>query len=152
MEKIIRANEVESERVHVFNSERFGVVKTILNDDGSISIDAEDTAIGFGWYQIKNNMKYPRWSALNGYIHDLGFSQDVGKDDYIPESLFYLLGMKANNNAAVKFQKWLAIYVLPELRKNGFYNIDKFSKEIKAILLIDKRTVEMADRFRKSRR
>ena len=43
----------------------------------------------------------------------------MGKDDYIPESLFYLLGMKANNDVAKKFQMWLATEVLPSMRKYG---------------------------------
>lgn len=33
-------------------------------------------------------------------------SQHVGKGDYIPESLFYLLGMKANNETALKYQRY----------------------------------------------
>ena len=33
-------------------------VRAIKNEDRSISLNAEDTAIGFGWYQIKNNKKY----------------------------------------------------------------------------------------------
>lgn len=35
-------------------------VRAIENEDGSISISAEDTAIGFGWYEIKNNKVYPK--------------------------------------------------------------------------------------------
>lgn len=44
-----------------------------------------------------------------------------GKDDYIPESLFYMLGFKAENERAVKYQQWLAIEVLPSIRKHGAY-------------------------------
>lgn len=44
-----------------------------------------------------------------------------GKDDYIPESLFYRLGMKANNAVADKFQNWLAMEVIPTIRKTGHY-------------------------------
>lgn len=49
----------------------------------------------------------------------------MGKDDYIPESLFYLLGMKANNDVAKKFQMWLATEVLPSMRKYGMYATDE---------------------------
>lgn len=98
-------------------------VRAIENEDGSISISAEDTAIGFGWYEIKNNKVYPRWRTLNAYIKELGISQEVAKDDYIPESLFYLLGMKANNETALQYQKWLAMEVIPSLRKTGSYSM-----------------------------
>lgn len=98
-------------------------VRAIENEDGSISISAEDTAIGFGWYEIKSNKVYPRWRTLNAYIKELGISQEVAKDDYIPESLFYLLGMKANNETALQYQKWLAMEVIPSLRKTGSYSM-----------------------------
>lgn len=43
--------------LQIFNNEELGLsVRTILNDDGSISVNAEDTAIGFGWCrtEVKN--------------------------------------------------------------------------------------------------
>ena len=45
--------------------------------------------------------------------------------DYIPESLFYLLAMKANNEVARKFQTWLAVEVIPAIRKSGQFQIEK---------------------------
>lgn len=144
--------------VSIFQSERFGQVRTIINGDGSISINAEDAARGLGWVQIKNNKVYIRWETINTYLNELGFSQLVGKDDYIPESLFYLLGMKANNTAAQEFQRWIAVDVLPEIRKNGSYRNTSsavsiggqdLSPELKAIFCIDKRTVEITNRIEK---
>lgn len=112
--------------IKVFQNEELGLkVRTILNDDGSISVNAEDAAIGFGWMQEKKGKLYPRWETLNGYCSDLGFSQLVGKDDYIPESLYYLLGMKANNERAQRYQRWIAMEVLPTLRKTGSYGMPK---------------------------
>lgn len=87
-----------------------------------------DTAIGFGWTQTqnKNGKQYTsvRWETLNGYCKDLGFPRLLGKNDYIPEPLFYRLGMKANNVAAETFQNWLAFEVLPSIRKTGSYHIN----------------------------
>lgn len=62
-----------------------------------------------------------RWETFHGYCKEIGFSQNVGKDDYIPESLFYRLGMKASNARADRFQNWLAMEVIPSIRKNGGY-------------------------------
>ena len=100
-------------------------VRAIKNDDASISLNAEDTAIGFGFTQIKNGKTYVRWETMNGYCKELNFSQHVGKDDYIPESLFYLLGRKANSDGANKFLMWLATEVLPSMRKYGMYATDE---------------------------
>ncbi len=108
--------------IKLFENEEIGVsARTMLNDDGSISVNAEDTAIGFGWTQEKNGKIYVKWERINGYLEEFGFSPQVGKDDYIPESLFYRLGMKASNARADKFQNWLAIEVIPSIRKNGGY-------------------------------
>ena len=135
--------------IKVFNSDRFGEVRAILNSDGSISINAEDAARNFGWIQIKQGRYYIRWETVNSYLSELGISQQVGKNDFIPESFFYLLGMKASNETAQEFQKWLAIEVLPQIRKTGGYRLNEegLSPEIKAIFCIDNRTVIMENRL-----
>ena len=108
--------------LQIFNNEELGLsVRTILNNDGSISVNAEDTAIGFGWTQEKNGAVYVRWETLNGWCKTFGFPNSLGKEDYIPESLFYRLGMKANNAVADKFQNWLAMEVIPSIRRIGSY-------------------------------
>ncbi|MDI2980272.1 toxin Bro, partial [Clostridioides difficile] len=106
-----------------FENNELGIkVRTIKYEDGSIGINAEDTARGFGWVTIATSGNETiRWSRMNEYCKDFGFLQQVTKDDYIPESLFYLLGMKAKNETAVKFQTWLAVDVLPSIRQTGAY-------------------------------
>lgn len=109
-------------QLELFKNEKLKLqVRVIQNDDGSISVNAEDIAIGFGWYQIKNAIKYPKWERINGFLKEFGFSPQVGKDDYIPESIFYLLGMKASNKVAKDFQIWLANDVIPSIRQTGGY-------------------------------
>lgn len=120
--------------VKIFGNNELGLqIRTILNDDGSISINAEDTAIGFGWKQtqVKGGRQYTsvRWETLNGYCESFGFPNKLGKDDYIPESLFYRLGMKANNTMADKFQNWLAMEVIPSIRKTGGYHFKPMTPE-----------------------
>ena len=122
--------EKEMDNMQVFESDELGLqVRTILNDDGSISVSAEDTAIGFGWTQEKNGKMYVKWERINGFCKEFGFSPQVGKEDYIPESLFYRLGMKANNAVADRFQNWLAMDVIPAIRKNGVYGKKRLSPE-----------------------
>lgn len=123
---------MQKNEIKAFENEELGLsVRTVLNEDGSISVNAEDTAIGFGWVQEKKGKIYPRWETLNGFCLDLGFPNKLGKDDYIPESLYYLLGMKANNERAQKYQRWLAMDVLPTLRKTGSYEMPKQKPEKK---------------------
>lgn len=114
--------------IKIFENEELGLqIRTILNPDGSISVSAEDTAIGFGWCrtETKNGKAYTSvmWSRMNGYCKELGFAHKCAKDDYIPESLYYLLGMKANNKKARKYQMWLAMEVVPSIRKTKTYTM-----------------------------
>lgn len=117
---------MNNQKIEIFNNEELNLrARAFLNTDGSISISAEDTAIGFGWIQtqVKCGKEYTsvRWERMNGFSAECGFPHKWGKDDYIPESLFYMLGFKAENERAVKYQQWLAIEVLPSIRKHGAY-------------------------------
>lgn len=114
----------------IFNNQDLELkIRAIKNADGSISINAEDTAIGFGWTktETKGNKKYTtiRWKRMNDFLNELGFRPQVGEGDYIPESVFYLLGMKAQNETALRFQNWLALDVIPSIRKTGSYSANK---------------------------
>lgn len=132
--------------LQIFNNEELKLkVRAIQNEDGSISINAEDTAIGFGWTQEKNGKIYVKWERLNSFCKEIGFSPLVGKEDYIPESLFYRLGMKANNAVADKFQNWLAMEVIPSIRKTGHYGKPMTIPE--QIQLLAKGNVELSEKI-----
>ena len=118
--------------LQIFKNEKLGLqIRCILNEDGSISMNAEDTAKGFGWVDkskfATSGETYVRWARMNGFLKEFGFRQQVGENDYIPESLFYMLGMKASNEVAKEFQKWLAVDVIPTLRRTGSYSMHKKS-------------------------
>ncbi|WP_444196102.1 phage antirepressor [Dialister succinatiphilus] len=84
-------------------------------------LNAEDVARGFGFTQGKSGVEYIRWDRVNQYLHEFGFSPQVGKDDFLPENMVYRLGFKANNDVAKKFQAVLADEVLPAIRRHGAY-------------------------------
>lgn len=123
--------------IKVFSNGKLGVkVRTMVNPDGSISINAEDAAMGYGWTREKNGRIYVMWDRFNDFCKESGFPHKCGKGDYIPEALFYRLGMKANNEAADDFQNWLAFDVLPDIRKTGTYTIGQqipLKEQIEAI-------------------
>lgn len=136
--------------LQIFNNEELKLkVRAIQNEDGSISINAEDTAVGFGWTQTqnKNGKEYisVRWERINNFSSECGFPHMWGKDDYIPESLFYRLGMKANNAVADKFQNWLAMEVIPSIRKTGHYGKPMTIPE--QIQLLAKGNVELTEKI-----
>lgn len=132
--KITNIELAKSNGVQIFKNLFLGIdVRMILNPDGSISVNAEDAAIGFGWRrtEIKNGKEYHSimWKRMNGFLKEMGFAHECAKNDYIPESLFYLLAMKANNEKARDFQKWIAIEVIPKIRKTGTYTLSMTTEE-----------------------
>ena len=58
-------------------------------------------------------------------MHEAGFSQQVGKDTFIPENHFYKLCFKAKNEAARNFQDIVTDEILPSIRKTGGYIMEK---------------------------
>lgn len=103
-------------------------VQGYLDEQNTAWLNAEDVARGFGFTQEKNGVEYVRWETVNGYLSGFGFSQRVGKGDYLPENMVYRLGFKANNETAVRFQSILADDILPSIRKTGQYAVKSLTQ------------------------
>lgn len=112
-----------------------------MNDNGSIEFDAEQSAIGFGICLEKQGVKYVRWERVRKYLN----SPLVEKGDFISESQFYKLAIKANNQVAEKFQDWVTEEVLPNIRKHGFYQVKPLNTQ-QQIRLIAQGTSELNER------
>lgn len=93
-------------------------------ENGVAYIRLEDAARGLGFMQTqnKNGVEYTsiRWERIEQYLTEFGFPHKWGKEDFIPENIFYRLCMKANNETAQKFQAKVCDVILPELRKRGY--------------------------------
>lgn len=89
--------------------------------DGVVYLKLEDIAKGLGFTRVANSgNEVVRWERVNKYLAEFGVPT-CGHDDFIPENIFYRLAMKANNAAAVAFQKKIADEVIPSIRKHGAY-------------------------------
>lgn len=88
-----------------------------------LKLDAVARGLGFVTTQEISGRTYNnvRWGTVKKYLHDIGFLQEVAKDDYIPENVFYRLAMKAKNDVAEKFQAKVADEIIPSIRKHGAY-------------------------------
>lgn len=89
--------------------------------DGTAYLSLETVARGLGFTQEKHGTEYIRWETVNGHLSELGFPNKLGKEDFIPENIFYRLAMKAKNEAAEKFQAKIADEVIPTIRRHGAY-------------------------------
>lgn len=89
--------------------------------DGTAYLKLETVARGLGFTQKKNGIEYVRWETVLNYIREIGFPNKLGKDDFVPENVFYRLAMKAKNEVAEKFQAKVADEIIPSIRKHGGY-------------------------------
>lgn len=113
-----------NKEIQIFKNEKLNQsLRTILNDDGMINYSLEDVAkaVKGKYVQRKNGKEYVRLTNINNDLGKFGFPTLDGKDEFIPESAVYLLIMNGENELAVEFQKWLAVEVIPQIRKTGSY-------------------------------
>ena len=93
--------------------------------DGTAYLKLEAVARGLGFTktETKNGTEYTtiRWERVFGFLGEIGFDHKWAKDGFIPENIFYRLAMKAKNEAAEKFQAFVADEVIPSIRKHGGY-------------------------------
>lgn len=98
--------------------------------DGIVYLKLEAVARGLGF--TKTDVKFSEtcfrkeyvrvdWPRVEKYLAEIGFPNKWGKDDFIPENLFYRLAMKAKNETAERFQAKIADEVVPSIRKHGAY-------------------------------
>lgn len=128
-------------------------VRGYNGDDGFVYLDAEDVARGLGFihYEEKfsptsgrKNYESIRWERINGYLADFG-CPPIHNGDFIPESMFYLLAMKANNETAKKFQLKIANEILPSIRKHGYYSVNEQSASAEQPVIKTINAVDLAD-------
>lgn len=106
-----------------FKNGLFEVAVKLENDEVVFEAGVTAKSLGFIRNQVINGKQYTsvRWERVNKYLSDVGFTQQVGEGDLIPESIVYLLAFKGETKLAIDFQKWLAIEVIPSIRKTGQY-------------------------------
>ncbi|MDP4108031.1 MAG: phage antirepressor KilAC domain-containing protein [Bacillota bacterium] len=101
-------------------------VNGYVDENGTAWLNIEHVARGLGFTQEKDGVEYIRWVTVHGHLDSIGFSQQVGKEGFIPENIFYLLAMKASNQTAVSFQMKVANEILPSIRKTGSYSLQPY--------------------------
>jgi anti-repressor protein len=99
--------------------------------DGVAYLKLENVARGLGFTRIaESGNEVVRWERVRNYLGEIGFvptsghdenPQEITKNTYIPENVFYRLAMKAKNEVGEKFQAKVADEIIPSIRKHGIY-------------------------------
>ena len=110
--------------MQIFKNKKVGEMRCYVGEDNLVYLNAEDVAIGLGFvkYDKKGNLAI-LWSTINDTLKRSGYNNKVKYDDFVPENMFYFLAMKADNDAATKFQLWIANEVIPQIRRTGSYTV-----------------------------
>ena len=97
-----------------------------------VLFSAEQVAKSLGLTQKQNKSgkiyESIRWETINKYLPQL--SGEIEKRSFISEPMVYKLAFKANNAVSEKFTDWLAVEVLPTIRKHGAYMTDAKLEEV----------------------
>jgi prophage antirepressor-like protein len=106
-------------QLRVFANEQFEV--EAREKDGVVEFKIDGIAKSLGFSRLaKSGNESIRWERVNKYLGEFSYPK-VGTGDFIPEQYVYLLAMKASNDIAMSFQKWIAFDVLTEIRRNKMY-------------------------------
>lgn len=99
-------------------------VRGYLDENGIVYVNLEDICRGLGFTRKANSGNLVvRWSRVKEFLNSMSVPT-CGHDElpeYIPENIFYMLAMKANNKTAKEFQYKLATEILPMIRRTGMY-------------------------------
>lgn len=138
------ANELQ-----IFNNPEFGEIRTI-EIDGEPWFVGKDIAAALGYSNTKD--------ALANHV-DADDKRVIQRSEnatldipnrgmtIINESGMYALIFSSKLPSAKKFKRWVTSEVLPAIRKTGTYTAPEMSEELKAIIMIDQRTVQHEKRI-----
>ncbi|MBC2578339.1 hypothetical protein HLB30_07400 [Peptostreptococcus russellii] len=119
-----------------FRNDQFGEIRTVLISEEPYFMLSDVCRV----LEIKNSRDAK--SRLNrggvgttDIIDSLGRKQQA---DFINESNLYKLIFQSRKPQAEKFTEWVTSEVLPSIRKQGFYERETLSRELRAIIWLDK--------------
>ncbi|MFK4886351.1 phage antirepressor [Lactococcus petauri] len=100
-------------------------------EEGQVLFSAAQVAksLGIVTKTTKNGKKYEniRWSRINEFLPQVA---EIKQGSFISEPMVYKLAFKANNAVSERFTDWLAIEVLPTIRKHGAYMTDSKAQDV----------------------
>ena len=112
--------------LQIFTEKTAGQMHCYIGEGNIIYLNLGDSIKGLGFltYDKKGNERIT-WDVVRNLLKRFGYEQKVTAADYIPENIFYLLAMKADNDAATNFQVWIANEVIPAIRRTGSYSLSE---------------------------
>ncbi len=104
--------------IKIFESQEFGEIRTLIEEDGRILFCGIDVATVLGY----SNKRQAIIDHCKGVVkHDFLTNGGNQKLSFIPEPDVYRLIIRSKQPKAIEFEHWLMNEVLPSIRKQGCY-------------------------------
>lgn len=137
----------------IFNNAEFGQIRT-AELEGKIYFVGNDIAKALEYARPYEAVTAHCKGAVSYRILTNGGEQEA---KVIPEGDIYRLIVKAADQSknpdikekAERFEVWVFDEVLPSLRQTGHYEMPNMSRELQAIIMIDRKQVQMENRMDK---
>lgn len=131
--------------LQIFNNPEFGEIR-VIELNGEPWLVGKDVAEALGY-------KNPRQALATNVddedrgVHSVDTPSGTQEMTIINESGLYSLVLSSKLPGAKKFRRWVTAEVLPSIRRTGSYTVPNMSKELRAIFVLDHRTVEHEQRI-----
>lgn len=126
----------------IFENPQFGEIRVIERDGEPWFVAADVCRV----LEISNTT-----DALSRLDDDekarLNLGLPGGPTNCVNEPGLYSLVLGSRKPEAKAFKRWITHEVIPSIRKTGSYTFDGTSKELQAIIMIDRRTVQHEQRI-----
>lgn len=107
------------QEIRLFDSEEFGSVRAMVDDDGAELFCAKDVAVALGYKNMNDAIKKHCKGVAKRYpLETPGGTQEMR---FITEPDVFRLIVRSKLPSAQRFEAWLFEEVLPALRRTGAY-------------------------------
>ena len=123
--------EQSKQAMEVFNSQEFGSIR-IIQEDEKFLFCARDVAAALGYAKPQNAVQqHCRYALKRGIPHPQSPDKQIIMT-FLPEGDVYRLIIGSKLPSAERFERWVFDEVLPSIRKTGFYIADKLRDALAA--------------------
>ena len=117
--------------IKIFKNQEFGAIRTMSNEQGEPMFCAKDVAEALGYNNplkaVRNNVAHE-----DKGVNKMGTPGGNQQAIVINESGLYSLILSSKLDSARRFKRWVTSEVLPQIRKNGRYELEQQNRVLES--------------------
>ena len=115
--------------IKIFQNQEFGAIRTTSNEQGEALFCAKDVALALG-YRRSNDAVRAHVESEDAVKCSTPTTSGDQMMTYLKESGLYALILSSKLDSAKRFKRWVTSEVLPQIRKNGRYELEQCNKQL----------------------